>query len=82
MVKFDEDPGRARTIVEVETDDQPGVLRRIAQAFAMCDAEIELARLMTEGPRVLDIFYVSRLDERGRASLERQVQEYLRRRDS
>ncbi len=82
VVKFDEDPGRARTIVEVETDDQPGVLRRIAQAFAMCDAEIELARLMTEGPRVLDIFYVSRLDERGRASLERQVQEYLRRRDS
>ena len=65
--------------MEVETDDQPGVLRRIAQAFAVCDAEIELARLMTEGPRVLDIFYVARLDERGEATLERQVREYLRR---
>jgi UTP:GlnB (protein PII) uridylyltransferase len=64
----------------VETDDQPGVLRRITLAFAVCDTEIELARLMTEGPRVLDIFYVSRLDDRAKAVLARQVQEYLRRR--
>ena len=81
VVKFAEDPGGARTIVEVETDDQPGVLRRITQAFAVCDAKIELARLMTEGPRVLDIFYVSHLEERARASLARQVREYLRRRE-
>lgn len=80
VVRFDQDPGRARTIVEVETDDQPGVLRRITLAFAVCDTEIELARLMTEGPRVLDIFYVSRLDDRAKAVLARQVQEYLRRR--
>jgi UTP:GlnB (protein PII) uridylyltransferase len=78
-VSFDEDAAGARTIVEIETADQPGVLRRITLAFAALNVPIELARLMTEGRRVLDVFYVPHLDEVRREQLAALIRRYLRR---
>jgi [protein-PII] uridylyltransferase len=78
-VSFSEDPAGERTIVEVETADQPSVLRRITAAFASLEIGVEVARVLTEARRVADVFYVPRLDEATRAALEQRVQTYLRR---
>lgn len=76
-VSFDSDPAGQRTIVEVETLDRPGVLRRITLAFAALGVEILLARCMTEAHRVFDVFYVDALDAAARDALARRLAEYL-----
>jgi [protein-PII] uridylyltransferase len=76
-VSFDSDPAGYRTIVEVETLDRPGVLRRITLAFAALGVEILLARCLTEAHRVSDVFYVSALDDSERDGLARRLAEYL-----
>ena len=78
-VSFSEAPSGQRTIVEVETADEPGVLRRITAAFAGEGVDIQLARVLTEARRVFDVFYVSRLDDQERARLESTVRHFLRR---
>lgn len=60
-VSFDTDPARRRTIVDVECDVGPGVLRRMTQAFAALGIEIEIARCSTEAERVQNVFYVAAL---------------------
>ena len=65
--------------VEIETPDQPGVLRRITRAFAAVEVEVQLARLATEGKRVFDVFYVDKLDASRREHLERLIRRYLER---
>lgn len=79
-VAFSEDPAGRRTIVEIETADQPSVLRRITAAFASLGLDIEVARVSTEARRVHDTFYVARLDKKEREKLARTVQTFLRRR--
>ena len=76
---FDQDVSGDRTIVEVRTGDQPGVLRRITAAFASLDIEVELARLSSAAQRVCDVFYVARLSEPRRDALEKAVLLFLRR---
>jgi [protein-PII] uridylyltransferase len=78
-IRFSEDPSGSRTIVEVETADQPGVLRRITQAFGGLGIDIEIARLASEAKRVYDVFYVKRLDDPTREALSARLQEVLRR---
>jgi [protein-PII] uridylyltransferase len=76
-VSFDSDPAGQRTIVEVETLDRPGVLRRITLAFAALGIEILLARCLTEAHRVFDVFYVQAIEDAARESLARRLTEYL-----
>ncbi|MEM9696319.1 MAG: ACT domain-containing protein, partial [Myxococcota bacterium] len=51
------------TVVEVFSLDRPGVLFRIAHALFHQGMTIELAKISTEGSRVVDVFYVT--DQRG-----------------
>jgi [protein-PII] uridylyltransferase len=78
-VSFTQDPAGERSIVEVETADQPGVLRRITAAFASMNIDIQVARVLTEARRVFDVFYVARLSAADCQKLEQRVQTYLRR---
>jgi [protein-PII] uridylyltransferase len=78
-VTFSEDPAGRRTIVEVETADQPSVLRRITSAFASRGLDIEVARVSTEARMVHDTFYVDRLGREEREKLAETVQTFLRR---
>lgn len=69
-VAFDTDPSELRTIVDVECDTGPGILRRMTRAFAALGIEIEVARCSTEADRVQNVFYVPVLGESDRRALE------------
>lgn len=76
-VAFSTDPSGERTIVDVETAEGAGVLRRMTRAFAAEGIEILLARCATEGAKAADVFYVARLGEGQIGALDRRLREYL-----
>ena len=59
------------TIVEVVAQDRPGVLFSLSHALHRLGLSIEFAKVNTEGNRVVDIFYVTELDETKLASRTR-----------
>ena len=59
------------TIVEVIAQDRPGLLYTLAHTLHELGLSIELAKVNTEGNRVVDIFYVTELDESKLASRTR-----------
>jgi [protein-PII] uridylyltransferase len=61
-VRFEPTDALGRTPVEVRTDDEPGVLYRIASTLASLDLNISAAKAATEKNQALDIFYVEGLD--------------------
>jgi [protein-PII] uridylyltransferase len=77
-IRFSEDPAGCRTIVDVETIENPGVAARISRSFAALDLDIEIARINTEMRRVDAVFYVSKLDDEQRAELGKVIRANLR----
>jgi [protein-PII] uridylyltransferase len=57
-VTFTQDHINNHTIIEIITTDRPGVLSRIAQAFATCQVRVKKAKIGTFGTRVEDIFFI------------------------
>lgn len=53
-----------RTVVEVSAADRPGLLAKVGQILSAEKAQILGAKIMTEGERVSDIFYI--VDREGR----------------
>ena len=47
-----------RTVLEVTAADRPGLLARVGAIFSDFGAQIQGAKLLTEGERVSDIFYI------------------------
>jgi len=74
QIRFEHDPKQAGTILEIECNDRPGLLSRIAAAMVMESVQVHDARIATFGERVEDIFVVS--DSQGR-DLEPAAQESL-----
>jgi len=58
-IKFHSDTRNLFTTMEVVTQDQPGVLARIAMALVECKAEVLNAKIATFGERAEDIFYIT-----------------------
>jgi len=77
-IRFSEDPAGCRTIVDVETIENPGVAGRISRSFAALDLDIEIARINTEMRRVDAVFYVSKLDDEQRGELAKVIRANLR----
>jgi [protein-PII] uridylyltransferase len=59
------------TIIEVITQDRPGVLFALSHTLHQLGLSIVFAKVNTEGNRVVDIFYVTELDETKLSSRER-----------
>lgn len=59
------------TIIEVITQDKPGVLFALSHTLHQLGLSIVFAKVNTEGNRVIDIFYVTELDETKLSSRER-----------
>ncbi|HEX5659039.1 MAG TPA: [protein-PII] uridylyltransferase [Polyangiales bacterium] len=52
------------TIIEVITEDRPALLFDLAEALHTLGLTISVAKISTEGTRVIDVFYVSETDGR------------------
>jgi [protein-PII] uridylyltransferase len=76
-VDLSDDTAGGRTIVEVQTADGPGVLRRMTQAFWAEGIEILVARCATEGTRAADVFYVPALDSAAATRLAARLHDLL-----
>jgi [protein-PII] uridylyltransferase len=77
-IRFSEDPAGFRTIVDVETIENPGVAARISRSFAALDLDIEIARINTEMRRVDAVFYVGKLNDEERSELASVIRANLR----
>ncbi len=58
-VVFTDAPGKPHTVVEVISQDRPGLLYQIALALRACGLNLVNAKVATYGERVEDIFFVS-----------------------
>jgi [protein-PII] uridylyltransferase len=84
-IHFDNEVSETRTLIEIETEDQLGLLYAISQTFFDLDVDIFGARIVTERGAAIDSFYVRELDGAKILLLERQrliaekLQEAIRR---
>ncbi|HVB85875.1 MAG TPA: [protein-PII] uridylyltransferase [Candidatus Dormibacteraeota bacterium] len=73
-VEVDDESSAHSTLVEVITQDRPGVLYRITSQLARHKCNIEIALIETEGQTAIDVFYVTS----GGAKLSAAQQEQVR----
>jgi [protein-PII] uridylyltransferase len=57
-IEVDTDISDAATVFEVHTDDDVGLLYRLAAALSALDLDVRVAKAATLGERVVDVFYV------------------------
>jgi [protein-PII] uridylyltransferase len=58
-VYFSQDPARSRTILELVTADQPGLLSLIGRVFQKRGILLDAAKIGTIGERAEDVFYIT-----------------------
>ncbi len=73
-INFDDESSEHCTLMEIVTQDRPGLLYEIGSALARLACNIEVALIDTEGQKAIDVFY---LTAQGR-KLPPQKQELLR----
>jgi [protein-PII] uridylyltransferase len=71
-IYFDNEASETRTLIEIETEDQLGLLYAISQTFFELAVDIAGARIVTERGAAIDSFYVRELDGGKIISAERQ----------
>lgn len=73
-VRFDNQSSDTRTVLEIETEDQVGLLHKLSHTLHSLGLYISAARICTEKGGVIDIFYVREYDGKKLVSRKRQEQ--------
>jgi len=58
-ISFFADSRNQRTIMRLETCDQPGLLAHVGHAFATCGVRVQNAKIATIGAEVEDLFFIT-----------------------
>ena len=59
QIEFDDDSSAHSTLVQVLTQDRPGLLYRMCSVMSKHDCNIEIALIETEGQMAIDVFYLT-----------------------
>ena len=61
-ISFSRDASGQRTVMELVTTDQPGLLSHVGNAFKICGIRLKNAKIATIGARAEDIFFITDRD--------------------
>ncbi|MDE3135999.1 MAG: [protein-PII] uridylyltransferase [Acidobacteriota bacterium] len=79
-MRFDNECSTHSTVVEIIAQDRPGLLYEISAALAEAGCNIEVALIDTEGPKVIDVFYLTSGGRKLSRRREEEVSRALRQR--
>jgi [protein-PII] uridylyltransferase len=58
-VSFKDDASEGATLIEIVSEDRPGLLYDLANAISLAGCNIEVVMIDTEAHKALDVFYVT-----------------------
>lgn len=62
-ISFAPDRANNRTLMRLQTDDRPGLLAEVGNAFSACGIRLHNAKIATVGAAVEDVFFITNRDD-------------------